>query len=371
MGGEHCVLRQSGYRRCGSSPRGRGTLKPSRKDKVLPRIIPAWAGNTLGWIPGRFRVPDHPRVGGEHWLIFIKTRLLYGSSPRGRGTPGAPLTTGHSFRIIPAWAGNTRDTAPSLADLTDHPRVGGEHATSPATSRKDLGSSPRGRGTPAELQLVIVLARIIPAWAGNTELPSLISYSMTDHPRVGGEHSPSSSHSSQKVGSSPRGRGTPPRRGSSWFMLRIIPAWAGNTFRRWTSRSSASDHPRVGGEHLIGTRGRHLKDGSSPRGRGTLHGKPLKTTSARIIPAWAGNTLRQNSGETAVSDHPRVGGEHRAHRSPALCRRGSSPRGRGTHLGSCGRGRAGRIIPAWAGNTEDSRSSDNLLMDHPRVGGEH
>ena len=213
------------------------------------------------------------------------------------------------------------------------------HAGSSPRGRGTLGSSPRGRGHAAEYPLRlkhldhprvggehdhplppgVYLVRIIPAWAGNTN----------DNP---GDHPTS--------GSSPRGRGT------LHFPERIIPAWAGNTrlgclayTEEWHGSSprgrgtplsklrneDAPDHPRVGEDRQVGS------GGSSPRGRGT---HDVGSARGRALP-----------------DHPRVGGEHLYRRMVAERCRGSSPRGRGTlHLAQTGRLEL-RIIPAWAGNT--------------------
>ena len=94
------------------------------------RIIPAWAGNTpvdpftdtLG--------PDHPRVGGEHYAQCDHCSMWTGSSPRGRGTLILPLAFDFPPRIIPAWAGNTLLNALWHDVEPDHPRVGGEHGGS-------------------------------------------------------------------------------------------------------------------------------------------------------------------------------------------------------------------------------------------------
>ena len=51
------------------------------------RIIPALAGNTYVQINPSVFDPDHPRAGGEHILIPTGIGLLFGSSPRWRGTP--------------------------------------------------------------------------------------------------------------------------------------------------------------------------------------------------------------------------------------------------------------------------------------------
>ena len=53
-----------------------------------------------------------------------------------------------------------------------------------------------------------------------------------------------------------------------------------------------TDHPRVGGEHKKQANNAVKKIGSSPRGRGTLHVRAGVLLFHRIIPAWAGNTRR-------------------------------------------------------------------------------
>ena len=71
------------------------------------RIIPAQAGNT-----GSILVPyqedrDHPRASGEHPKRYSMARVRYGSSPRKRGTPIVVVIVLEAFGIIPAQAGNT------------------------------------------------------------------------------------------------------------------------------------------------------------------------------------------------------------------------------------------------------------------------
>ena len=71
-------------------------------------------------------------------------------------------------RLIPAWAGKTRETAFLTGATTAHPRVGGENQAAAIEEQKAKGSSPRGRG-----KLLVTYAgedrnRLIPAWAGKT-----------------------------------------------------------------------------------------------------------------------------------------------------------------------------------------------------------
>ena len=90
-----------------------------------------------------------------------------------------------------------------------------------------------------------------------------------------------------------------------------------------------------------------------------------------IIPAYAGNTDRTRSKCSVCRDHPRVCGEH----SPISTRRtvspGSSPRMRGTPKRVMVNTRSNGIIPAYAGNTVNTPGGEVLYRDHPRVCGEH
>ena len=51
----------------------------------------------------------------------------------------------------------------------------------------------------------------------------------------------------------------------------IIPAYAGNTERRFSTGGNIGDHPRVCGEHQAEIIYERLSQGSSPRMRGTRH----------------------------------------------------------------------------------------------------
>ena len=148
--------------------------------------------------------------------------------------------------------------------------MGGEHSGVCATCGSSIGSSPRGRGTPSQSLHLVNQHRIIPAWAGNTSASSFADSITTDHPRVGGEHLLAVEALGGIAGSSPRGRGTPYRRATPHHWHRIIPAWAGNTVAQAQGRIAGADHPRVGGEHKIPAIAKKMEVGSSPRGRGTL-----------------------------------------------------------------------------------------------------
>ena len=166
-------------------------------------------------------------------------------------------------------------------------------------------------------------------------------------------------------------RGTPTD-APTWRRVRgIIPAYAGNTFGPCRRTLLCRDHPRVCGEHFAdGTRAEPFQ-GSSPRMRGTLQPQLLVRPRPGIIPAYAGNTIAVMFSRIDVRDHPRVCGEHFRRVSVASTLQGSSPRMRGTLTIELVDGKAGGIIPAYAGNTLSLISPRPCCRDHPRVCGEH
>ena len=96
----------------GSSPRGRGTPELLEHGHEVRRFIPARAGNTWCSRGPSSRCTVHPRAGGEHRAPTIPDGSTSGSSPRGRGTlRPAPLASGVG-RFIPARAGNTGFSSP-------------------------------------------------------------------------------------------------------------------------------------------------------------------------------------------------------------------------------------------------------------------
>ena len=329
-GGEHRGIVGTARPIDGSSPRGRGTQPEHAQEARGRRIIPARAGNTRPRGPARAPEPDHPRAGGEHTGLTALPELPSGSSPRGRGThPGR----GHDCvtrRIIPARAGNTGKMATGSGPSPDHPRAGGEHRCARACASRCIGSSPRGRGTLRRPVRRTPRSRIIPARAGNTTTIAGRSPTPSDHPRAGGEHLTRLPGRVRIIGSSPRGRGTPADKIGELRLGRIIPARAGNTDSRCGENILTADHPRAGGEHHHHLFPAISRSGSSPRGRGTPDLDQGRGRACRIIPARAGNTRDSPARRTGQSDHPRAGGEHLKGEEHELVEDGSSPRGRGT-----------------------------------------
>ena len=211
-----------------------------------------------------------------------------------------------------------------------HPRVCGELAYLRAEAERLGGSSPRVRGTPPRRRHDPRGGRFIPACAGNSQRGHSRRSPVTVHPRVCGELRQPIAQLLAQFGSSPRVRGTRRHLLLCPVAGRFIPACAGNS--------------RVRGARLS------AGFGSSPRVRGTLVREPCEELVGRFIPACAGNSV--------------------AAPSTMGVRSGSSPRVRGTpgRRWRCSRPR--RFIPACAGNSRPPRREVDPTPVHPRVCGE-
>ena len=151
----------------GSSPRVRGTVISKIPAITSDRFIPACAGNRNLAHSQIFGVTVHPRVCGEQHGQWLEAFIQHGSSPRVRGTGILCGTSVSASRFIPACAGNSLPDEPTPAEETVHPRVCGEQILFVSGRPVLFGSSPRVRGTGAGAGVVVQCKRFIPACAGN------------------------------------------------------------------------------------------------------------------------------------------------------------------------------------------------------------
>ena len=155
--------------------------------------------------------------------------LYVGSSPLVRGALGRPDGRGESRRIIPACAGSTTLSIFVMGLSADHPRLCGEHSSSPESRWPRWGSSPLVRGAHKCLRLDRRMVGIIPACAGSTGGSRARVRLSRDHPRLCGEHVIIQQRFVDDRGSSPLVRGARPRTGMRAAHGGIIPACAGST----------------------------------------------------------------------------------------------------------------------------------------------
>ncbi len=232
------------------------------------------------------------------------------------------------------------------------------------------GSSPRVRGTRNHLVAVFSRCRFIPACAGNAISGCRARARPTVHPRVCGERLDPVNWVLLIVGSSPSVRGTPKAILDPFRARRFIPACAGNAIRSLTGRPDAPVHPRVCGERIKRDCRRMIRDGSSPRVRGTLNVHRLDKFHCRFIPACAGNAPGRSSRPKKQPVHPRVCGERITVTIVTKASVGSSPRVRGTPARPGARAPRARFIPACAGNASSTGRWVLTWTVHPRVCGE-
>ena len=212
-------------------------------------------------------------------------------------------------RFIPACAGN-RPRSGSLTPRSPvHPRVCGEQTLNHVPLSLYGGSSPRVRGTGGELTEADIMARFIPACAGNSALADQRYSRGSVHPRVCGEQRKAVFTMSRIFGSSPRVRGTDYPASARHLFSRFIPACAGNSCSTRIARAEPTVHPRVCGEQLSMYERRHAESGSSPRVRGTAVPEIRPLSPFRFIPACAGNSQRETPHRLLATVHPRVCGE--------------------------------------------------------------
>ena len=133
--------------RTGSSPRVRGTDENGNVVGDVIGIIPACAGNSVKCRGHTQASTDHPRVCGEQYVFYTHTAYVLGSSPRVRGTAVITVSIFILPRIIPACAGNRHTKRSRISKARDHPRVCGEQPSMILDIAAGMGSSPRVRGT--------------------------------------------------------------------------------------------------------------------------------------------------------------------------------------------------------------------------------
>ena len=153
------------------------------------------------------------------------------------------------------------------------------------------------------------------------------------------------------LGSSPHTRGAPPEAAGEDGERGIIPAYAGSTQNICDGRHEEVDHPRIRGEHPLSFMGGGAYWGSSPHTRGARPPDRHRRPGERIIPAYAGSTRSLTPPSPAAADHPRIRGEHSTVPIALIATAGSSPHTRGALAGFDADRRAQRIIPAYAGST--------------------
>ncbi len=324
-------------------------------------IIPAHAGLTLRPATNSRRFRDHPRACGAHFKLVVSVYQPAGSSPRMRGSLTSMIFCFLTLGIIPAHAGLTSSLEGGMVISRDHPRACGAHWWLTAVASASRGSSPRMRGSLQVGCLSLSACGIIPAHAGLTNAKAACHAGSRDHPRACGAHTWSSCTKDVNRGSSPRMRGSLDMLDSIGYEIGIIPAHAGLTIEARLAFNSPRDHPRACGAHSFMFAATSQRLGSSPRMRGSRYEYDEVTQEPGIIPAHAGLTFMVLYISVTDWDHPRACGAHQAAMDASNGTKGSSPRMRGSQRYLKNALPFRGIIPAHAGLTLKNPNNDAIL----------
>ena len=279
----------------GSSPRSRGTSRHPIVQVVGHRFIPALAGNVSATRRYHSGIAVHPRARGERRARRTSASRSAGSSPRSRGTLVRVVVDAKRVRFIPALAGNVEAPGGRRRRPSVHPRARGERSADTSAGANGVGSSPRSRGTFGPRDPRRLGDRFIPALAGNVLQEEPGRQRPAVHPRARGERGGPWARGAVDVGSSPRSRGTLPKGWPLVLSKRFIPALAGNVRSPTSTPTTPPVHPRARGERDNCEFKQAGIAGSSPRSRGTSPRRHELRRAHRFIPALAGNVRRSPS----------------------------------------------------------------------------
>ncbi len=234
----------------GRSPRARGSLLERAWSPSTSGPIPACAGKPPRSRRAEWRRTADPRVRGEATQETVYTPYSAGRSPRARGSlPDAPQDGGHPGPI-PACAGKPPTRTPRRRDGRADPRVRGEASRPQPCGQVLWGRSPRARGSPPRLMGELQFRRPIPACAGKPHPLWSVATGSTADPRVRGEADVGTRRRRSGFGRSPRARGSLTLAAAVCDRGGPIPACAGKPERARARRGRTTADPRVRGEAL-------------------------------------------------------------------------------------------------------------------------
>ena len=293
----------------GRSPRTRGSLALSRQ--VLPDdgSIPAYAGKPHRHAAAPVEARVDPRVRGEAGSTRTRRNRRCGRSPRTRGSHLGVVAGRTQVGSIPAYAGKPEESTKARHARAVDPRVRGEAARRRCASRSASGRSPRTRGSPAHQFALQVLGGSIPAYAGKPWAPQRRRGRPEVDPRVRGEAAPMQGFRVAGGGRSPRTRGSRNRSVTHRGSERSIPAYAGKPQPTLRTGAEQGVDPRVRGEAFRMAMILRTTPGRSPRTRGSHAKSEPVDLAERSIPAYAGKPIRRCPGGGCARVDPRVRGE--------------------------------------------------------------
>ena len=146
-------------------------------------LIPAGAGQTVeGEVlghPGQ----AHPRRCGADKALYTGVFYQRGSSPQVRGRHPQSWCGDAETGLIPAGAGQTFVGLCRIAWSGAHPRRCGADQSRNVCALMQAGSSPQVRGRRQHFTDGYLVLGLIPAGAGQTQLPASLEHGDGAHPR--------------------------------------------------------------------------------------------------------------------------------------------------------------------------------------------
>ena len=172
-------------------------------------------------------------------------------------------------------------------------------------------------------------------------------------------------------GSSPLTRGKRPHARRDRPNAGLIPAHAGKTLEDISGECRVEAHPRSRGENRVADLHTRLAEGSSPLTRGKPGIQPGDSGPGRLIPAHAGKTTGPVPAQPVFRAHPRSRGENEQaiRAGDIVC--GSSPLTRGKPPPPASPAATPGLIPAHAGKTSVGGLDATRCRAHPRSRGEN
>ncbi len=153
----------------GSSLLTRGKPVPEPDPPARQRLIPAYAGKTARRSARIGCRPAHPCLRGENHGQVKTKEVDLGSSLLTRGKRDPPVGDRLDTRLIPAYAGKTQVVPHSWHTSPAHPCLRGENSQRRCpTKSSQRGSSLLTRGKRRRTRGLLRTERLIPAYAGKT-----------------------------------------------------------------------------------------------------------------------------------------------------------------------------------------------------------
>ena len=306
--------------------------------------------------------------GGTARVAVMDIRQA-GLSPRARGNRDRRRRVGLVARSIPACAGEPRARTRPARRGKVYPRVRGGTRSRAERQPSVCGLSPRARGNPESIRPTNPKSRSIPACAGEPSLFRPVNASQTVYPRVRGGTATRIEYRGRVQGLSPRARGNRHRARTGRARRGSIPACAGEPRLANSVATLPKVYPRVRGGTPDLMRPALALNGLSPRARGNPRFYGSQARRRGSIPACAGEPGDHPIIPRCVQVYPRVRGG-----TAAVCHcvgsdTGLSPRARGNLRAAQGRAGRGGSIPACAGEPQPVEHHTWSPQVYPRVRG--